>query len=103
MAPELLLSNPAEQTTARSATAELDGLTKSKMKNIDCREISKVGNSGLLTAGRDYYRAGCATSESAERHSLLSGWRFDSDVQLLREGDGNTLRWLTNFLSRGIE
>jgi hypothetical protein len=79
------------------------------MKNIDCREISKVSDTGLLTSGRDYYRAGCATSESAERHILLSGWRFDSDVQLLREGDGNDtlfpkgIHWLTNFLSRGIE
>jgi phosphatidylserine/phosphatidylglycerophosphate/cardiolipin synthase-like enzyme len=78
------------------------------MKNIDCREISKVSDTGLLIDGRDYYRAFCAASESAERHILLSGWQFDSDVQMLRDGDGNDtlfpkgIHRLTNILSRGI-
>lgn len=75
------------------------------MKNMNCREMSKVRDTALLIDGGDYYRAFCAASESAERHILLSAGQFD---QSLRDGDGNDtlfpkgIHGLTNFLSRGI-
>jgi hypothetical protein len=54
----------------------LDRLAKSKMKNINCREMSKVRDTGLFIDGRDYYRAFCAASESAERHILRHALRY---------------------------
>ena len=54
---------------------------------VNCCKIAEVDQTGLLIDGRDYYSAFCTAAESAERYILLSGWQFDSDVQLLREGD----------------
>ncbi|MET0342581.1 MAG: phospholipase D-like domain-containing protein [Polyangiales bacterium] len=39
---------------------------------------------GLLVDAADYFRAFYQTALSAERYLLLSGWQFDSDVELLR-------------------
>jgi hypothetical protein len=78
------------------------------MKNVNCREINKVSDAGLLIDRHDYYRAWCAASESTERQIVLSGWQFDGDV-LLRVDSGcdalfpKGIHGLTNFLSRGIE
>lgn len=52
---------------------------------VNCWQLSSVSEGGLLVDGRDYYRAFCSAAASAERYILLSGWQFDSDVQLVRE------------------
>ena len=64
---------------------------------VNCCDIGAVNQTGLLIDGRDYYRAFCAAAETAERHILLSGWQFDSDVQLLRAGDGDPINLISLF------
>ena len=67
---------------------------------INCWEISEVSESGLLIDGSDYYRAFCSAAASAERYILLAGWQFDSDVELIREGDnGDDKITLISFLN----
>ena len=101
MASELLLGNPSR--------VSLDHLAKSKMKKVNCWEISKVSDAGLFIDRRDYHRAWCAASESAERQIVLSSRQFDGNVRLLRVDSGSDalfpkgIHGLTNFLSRGIE
>jgi len=56
------------------------------LPGINCYAIGEVSDTGLLVDGSDYYRALCAAAETAERFILLSGWQFDSDAQLLRDG-----------------
>lgn len=71
---------------------------------INCSAISEVSATGLLIDGRDYYRAFCDAAASAERYILLAGWQFDSDVELIREGDnGDDKITLISFLNRLCE
>jgi phosphatidylserine/phosphatidylglycerophosphate/cardiolipin synthase-like enzyme len=42
---------------------------------------------GLLIDGRDYFRAFYHAARQARRHILLAGWRYNSDVRLLRGRD----------------
>ncbi|MBI1899716.1 MAG: phospholipase [Planctomycetia bacterium] len=46
-----------------------------------------VESSGLLVDGDDYYRAFYEAARQARRHILLAGWRFNSDVRLVRGKD----------------
>ncbi|HEX5023460.1 MAG TPA: phospholipase D-like domain-containing protein [Candidatus Binatia bacterium] len=55
---------------------------------INCWKIDEVSESGLLIDAKDYYRAFCQAAKTAERYILLAGWQFDSDVALVREGNG---------------
>ena len=79
------------------------------MKNIlapgtNCYGIDNAIETGLLIDGRDYYRAFWTAAENAEHYILLSGWQFDSDVQLVRGKDrasGETT--LLSFLNRLCE
>jgi phospholipase D1/2 len=79
------------------------------MKNIlqpgiNCWKIDEVSESGLLIDAKDYYRAFCNAAATAERYVLLSGWQFDSDVALIREGnDDKTGITLISFLDRLCE
>lgn len=62
------------------------------MKNIlapgtNCYGIDSAVETGLLFDGSDYYRAFCIAAGKAEHYILLSGWQFDSDVQLVRGAD----------------
>jgi len=50
----------------------------------NCYGIDSAVETGLLIDGSDYYRAFCTAASNAERYILLSGWQFDSDVQLVR-------------------
>ena len=52
---------------------------------INCYGIDNLSESGLLVDGCDYYRAFWTAAAKAENYILLSGWQFDSDVQLLRD------------------
>ena len=55
---------------------------------INCWKIDEVSESGLLIDAKDYYRAFCDAAATAERYILLAGWQFDSNVALIREGNG---------------
>jgi len=46
-----------------------------------------VDLAGLLVDGDDYFKAFYEAAVSAQRSILLSGWQFDSDVELLRGKD----------------
>src|SRR5687767_2069522 len=46
-----------------------------------------VDASGLLVDGRDYYLAFHDAARQAKRYILIAGWRFNSDVRLLRGAD----------------
>jgi phospholipase D1/2 len=48
-----------------------------------------VEASGLLVDGRDYYLAFYHAARQAERYILIAGWRFNSDVRLLRGKDAD--------------
>ena len=49
--------------------------------------VLPVDELGLLVDAADYYRAFHRAALHAERYLLLSGWQFDSDVELLRGDD----------------
>ncbi len=50
-------------------------------------EMPQVGESGLIVDAKDYYTAFYRQALEAKDYILLSGWQFDRDVELLREGD----------------
>jgi phospholipase D1/2 len=62
-------------------------------------------DAGLLVDAADYYRAFYRTAERARSHILLSGWQFNSGVELLR-GDARPpgaevrLLWFLDHLCR---
>ncbi len=62
-----------------------------------------VRTAGLLIDGREYYRAFYRAARQARHDLLLAGWRFNSDVRLLRGADateaGEEVRLLP-FLNR---
>jgi phospholipase D1/2 len=67
----------------------------------NCWDISDVKETGLLIDGRDYYLAFYRAASEAQRHILICGWQFDSDVPLVRGQDvpeGNDLG-LLSFLN----
>lgn len=52
---------------------------------------------GVLVDGADYYRAFYWAARRAERYILMSGWQFDSGVQLVRGDEaaaGEEVRFL---------
>lgn len=53
----------------------------------NCFSINAVDGSGLLVDGRDYYRAFYHAAKKARKYIFISGWQFDSEVNLLRSGD----------------
>jgi phospholipase D1/2 len=65
-----------------------------------------VEAAGLLIDGRNYYRAFYCAARKAQRHLLIAGWRFNSDVRLLRGKDareaGEEIKFLA-FLNRLCE
>jgi phospholipase D1/2 len=54
----------------------------------NCQGIYEVRRSGLIIDGSDYYRTFYNAALKARNFILISGWQFDSDVQLLR-GDAS--------------
>jgi phospholipase D1/2 len=50
-------------------------------------EESEAVRSGLLIDGRDFYRAVYDACSQATRTILMTGWQFDSSVELLRGAD----------------
>jgi len=64
----------------------------------NCYGIYEVGRSGLIVDGSEYYRAFYNAALQAKKFILISGWQFDSDVQLLRGGtdghEGSEVRML---------
>src|SRR5687767_9647492 len=46
--------------------------------------IARSDHSGVIIDGEFYYRAFVEIARSAERYLLISGWQFDSEVDLLR-------------------
>jgi phospholipase D1/2 len=49
--------------------------------------MTDVERAGVLVDGRDYYLAFHRAAQNARRYILLSGWQFDSEVELLRGDD----------------
>jgi phosphatidylserine/phosphatidylglycerophosphate/cardiolipin synthase-like enzyme len=67
----------------------------------NCWDISDANETGLLIDGRDYYLAFYRAARKAERHILICGWQFDSNVALVRGQDvpeGNDIG-LLSFLN----
>jgi phospholipase D1/2 len=58
-----------------------------------------VNAAGLLIDGRDYYRAFFRVARQAQRYLLIAGWRFNSDVRLLRGKDAAANGGEESFLS----
>jgi phospholipase D1/2 len=65
----------------------------------NCWEVSATEKTGLLVDARDYYRAFYYAAKAAEHYILLSGWQFDSDVDLLRGADAEAAASRATFLS----
>lgn len=58
-----------------------------------------VEASGLLVDGRDYYLAFYEAARQAQRYLLCAGWRFNSDVRLLRGADAEKAGGEVKFIS----
>src|SRR5687768_5926299 len=72
--------------------------------------IHPVAELGLLVDAEDYYREFYRAASRAQRLLLLSGWQFDSDVELLRgpeaeaaPGDVRLLKFLNGLCERNPE
>jgi phospholipase D1/2 len=65
----------------------------------NCRDISEVNKTGLLVDARDYYRAFYRAAKAAESYILLSGWQFDSNLDLLRGEDAKAAGSSATLLS----
>jgi phospholipase D1/2 len=57
-----------------------------------------IVDSGLLVDGRDYYLAFHEAALEAERYLLIAGWRFNSDVRLVRGRDAERTGGEVKFL-----
>jgi phospholipase D1/2 len=64
----------------------------------NCWDISEAKKAGLLVDARDYYRAFYRAAKAAESYILLSGWQFDSNVDLLRGDDAKAAGSSATFL-----
>ena len=53
----------------------------------NCWVQEEAESAGLLIDGRDYYRAFYQAAQKAQRRILIAGWRFNSDVRLIRGPD----------------
>lgn len=60
--------------------------------------MDDAAQSGLLVDGRDYYRAFYQAALGAQSYILISGWQFDSAVELLRGNDAAAIQSPNNFL-----
>lgn len=57
-----------------------------------------VQRSGLLIDAREYYRAFYRTARLARRYIVLAGWKFNSDIRLLRGKDAKEAGEEVQFL-----
>jgi phosphatidylserine/phosphatidylglycerophosphate/cardiolipin synthase-like enzyme len=57
-----------------------------------------VTNCGLLIDGRSYYKAFYEAALHAQRYVLIAGWRFNSDVRLVRGQDAEAIGGEVMFL-----
>ena len=55
----------------------------------NCWNINNVNKTGIIFDGHDYYSAFYQAARLARKTILISGWQFDSDVKLLRAGNGD--------------
>jgi phospholipase D1/2 len=53
----------------------------------NCWAVARARQAGLLVDASDYYVAFYQAALEARRYILLSGWQFDSGVELLRGDD----------------
>lgn len=58
-----------------------------------CFTIAETQSSGVLVDARDYFRAFHRAASEAESYVLISGWEFDSDVELVRGDDAAGARY----------
>jgi phospholipase D1/2 len=65
----------------------------------NCWDVGEANKTGLLVDARDYYRAFYHAAKAAESYILLSGWQFDSNVDLLRGEDAKAARSSATLLS----
>jgi len=64
----------------------------------NCWTIANVRASGLLIDAESYYRAFYEAARQARRYILIAGWRFNSDVRLLRGKDAERAGTEAKFL-----
>jgi phosphatidylserine/phosphatidylglycerophosphate/cardiolipin synthase-like enzyme len=65
----------------------------------NCWDVGEANKTGLLVDAREYYRAFYHAAKAAESYILLSGWQFDSNVDLLRGEDAKAARSSATLLS----
>ena len=64
-----------------------------------CAEIHSVDEAGVLVDAESYYRAVHRAIVRAKRYVLMSGWQFDTDVELLRGDDARSPEAPTSLLA----
>jgi phospholipase D1/2 len=64
----------------------------------NCWSTAAVDAAGLLIDARSYYRAFYHVARQAKRYILIAGWRFNSDVRLLRGKDAKEADGEVKFL-----
>jgi phosphatidylserine/phosphatidylglycerophosphate/cardiolipin synthase-like enzyme len=87
---------------ARDARCEMS-VVKPLVNQDVCWKLSAVDEMALLADAEIYYRAFVRAAQGARRSILLSGWQFDTEMQLLRDkeqlpGKQNTLVGFLNQL-----
>ncbi len=65
----------------------------------NCWAMPETEAGGLMIDARDYYRAFYDAARQARRCILIAGWRFNSDVRLLRGKDAKEAGEEAKFLS----
>ncbi len=65
---------------------------------VNCYEIGAVNQTGLLIDGRDYYRAFCAASESAEHNNPHSRLRRHPLLSAVAESES----WIETIFPDGL-
>jgi phosphatidylserine/phosphatidylglycerophosphate/cardiolipin synthase-like enzyme len=73
-------------------------MTRILVPGRTCRAIATVRTGGLYIDGRDYFRAVYRAMARARHTIFIAGWRFESDVELLRGGDRSGATGETAFL-----
>ncbi len=76
----------------------------------NCWTIAPADEARLLVDGRNYYKAFYEAARQARRYLLIAGWRFNTDVRLLRgraaekaDGEVELLTFLAELYARNPE
>jgi phosphatidylserine/phosphatidylglycerophosphate/cardiolipin synthase-like enzyme len=83
------MNKPPDLRTARSPII---------LPGRNCWSVAPTDAAGLLIDGRSYYRAFYRAAREAKRYLLIAGWRFNSDVRLVRGDDARRIGGEVHFL-----